>query len=56
MDTFFLEISRAWKAKINQDQQPDRPSHVSWPVPHEDKVLWKRATKIKVWFTEKKES
>ena len=42
------------KSKINQDKQPARPSHVSWPVPREGKVLWKTTTKIKVSFTEKK--
>ena len=29
-------------------------SHVGWPVPRKDKVLWKTTTKIKVSFTEKK--
>ena len=29
---FFLQISCAWKAKINQDKQPDRPSHMGWPA------------------------
>ena len=42
------------KSKINQDKQPARPSHMSWPVPREGKVLWKTTTKIKVSFTEKK--
>ena len=51
---FVLQIWRAWKAKVNQDKQPDRPSHVGGPAPREDKALWKTTTKIKVSFTEKK--
>ena len=51
---FFLQISCAWKAKINQDKQPDRQSHVVKPAPREDKALWKTTTEIKVSFTEKK--
>ena len=50
----FLRIWCASKAKINQDKQPDRPSHVGWPEPREGKVLGKTTTKIKVPFTEKK--
>ena len=51
---FLLQISHVSKANINQDKQPDRPSHMGWPVPREGKVLWKTTTKIKVSFTEKK--
>ena len=54
MGTFFLHISRAWKAKINQDKQLVRPSHVDWLALREGKVLWKTTTKIKVSFIEKK--
>ena len=32
----------------------ERPSHVGWPAPLQEKVLWKTITKIKVSFTEKK--
>ena len=44
---FFLQIYHAGKAKIKQDKQPDRLSHVNWPVPRESKALWKNTTKIK---------
>ena len=30
--SFFLQISLAWKAKINQDKQPDKSSHMGWPA------------------------
>ena len=54
----FLHISRAWKAKINQDKQPDRTSGFTWVdlCPMKVKSYEKRQTaaKIKVSFTEKK--
>ena len=43
--------SHAWEAKINPNNQPDRPSHVGWPGLRQGKILWKTATKIKVSFT-----
>ena len=53
MNGYLLFIdSHAWEAKINQNNQPDRPSHVGWPGLRQRKILWKTATKIKVSFTE----
>ena len=56
--SFFLQISLAWKAKINQDKQPDKSSHMGWPaVCNQVKVKSCKNddySKIKVSFTEKK--
>ena len=51
---FFLQISLAWKTKLNQDKQPDIPSHAGWPAPHEGKVLSKTTTKNRVSYTKNK--
>ena len=51
---FFLQTSRASKAKINQEKQVDRSSHVGWPAPRKGKVSGKTTTKIKASFIEKK--
>ena len=50
---FFLQ-TRASKAKIKQEKQLDRSSHVGWPAPRKGKVSGKTTTKIKVSFIEKK--
>ena len=54
----FLQISRAWKAKINQDKQLDRTSGFTWvdlcPVKVKSYEKRQTAAKIKVSFTEKK--
>ena len=51
---FFLQTSRASIAKIKQEKQLDRSSHVGWPAPRKGKVSGKTTTKIKVSFLEKK--
>ena len=51
---FIVPNSRTWKAKINQDKQPRRPSYVCLPESREVKVSWKATTKMKLSLTEKK--
>ena len=46
LSRFFIQISLALKAQINEEKQPGRPSHESWPALHGNKISWSYEKRI----------